>query len=85
MLETLSANGKSIGEVREFGELKVQEFTIVADIFFVELSYKKMWNEKIAAAKYYKKFNLDLNPAFCQYNVICSIFFNRYKLLVVFG
>ena len=32
----ISHNGKSIGEVRDFEELKVQEFPIVADIFFVE-------------------------------------------------
>jgi hypothetical protein len=28
-----------------------------------------MWNWKILAAKYYKKFNFALLPAFCQYNV----------------
>jgi len=56
-LDKLSANGKSIGEVRTFEELKVQERPNEADIFFVELNYKKMWNEKIAAAKYYKIFN----------------------------
>jgi len=34
----ITANGKSIGEVREFGELEVQEFTNVADAFSMELN-----------------------------------------------
>ena len=33
LLELLAANGKSIGEVREFEGLKVQEFRNVADAF----------------------------------------------------
>ena len=35
-LDNIAYNGKSIGEVRDFEELKVQEFPNVADIFFVE-------------------------------------------------
>ncbi len=34
--DEIIANGKSIGEVRDFEELQVQEFPIVADIFSVE-------------------------------------------------
>lgn len=37
-------NGKSIGEVRDFEELNVQEFTNVANAFSMKLNYKKMWN-----------------------------------------
>jgi len=62
----MSYNGKSIGEVRDFEGLKVQETPNVADIFSVELNYKKLWNRKIAAANYYKKFNLDLTPHFAN-------------------
>ena len=36
--------GKSIGEVREFEEPKVQECPNEADAFSMELNYKKMWN-----------------------------------------
>jgi len=38
----MADNGKSIGEVRDFEELKVQKFPIVADIFSMKLNYKKM-------------------------------------------
>ncbi|MGX9987517.1 hypothetical protein [Soonwooa purpurea] len=38
ILDKITANGKSIGEVRAFEELKVQERPIVADIFSMELS-----------------------------------------------
>jgi len=41
MLDTLSANGKSIGEVRAFEELKVQESSNGADAFSILLTYKK--------------------------------------------
>ena len=40
----MSPNGKSIGEVRDFEELKVQETPNVANAFSMELNYKKMWN-----------------------------------------
>jgi len=40
----LADNGKSIGEVRDFEELKVQERPNEADAFSMELNYKKMWN-----------------------------------------
>ncbi|UOE39149.1 hypothetical protein [Chryseobacterium oryzae] len=40
----IADNGKSIGEVRAFGELKVQERPNVADAFSMELNYEKMWN-----------------------------------------
>ncbi|MCZ2356440.1 MAG: hypothetical protein LC115_07095 [Bacteroidia bacterium] len=40
----MSLNGKSIGEVRDFEELNVQEFTNVANAFSMKLNYKKMWN-----------------------------------------
>lgn len=40
----VAANGKSIGEVRDFEELNVQEFTNVANAFSMKLNYKKMWN-----------------------------------------
>ena len=40
----MSHNGKSIGEVRDFEELKVQERLNGADAFSMELNYKKMWN-----------------------------------------
>jgi len=43
-LGRISANGKSIGEVRAFEELKVQERPNEANIFSMELNYKKMWN-----------------------------------------
>ncbi|QIG88659.1 hypothetical protein G6R40_02795 [Chryseobacterium sp. POL2] len=36
----MSYNGKSIGEVRAFEELKVQERLSVADAFFGLLNYK---------------------------------------------
>ena len=40
----ITANGKSIGEVRAFGELKVQERTNVANAFSILLTYKKLQN-----------------------------------------
>lgn len=40
----MAGNGKSIGEVRDFEELNVQEFTNVANAFSMKLNYKKMWN-----------------------------------------
>ena len=43
--------------------------------FFRELNYEKTVNGKIAAAKKVEFFNSEFNPAFCQYNVMCSCFF----------
>jgi len=37
----MSPNGKSIGEVRAFEELKVQVSLIVANAFSILLTYKK--------------------------------------------
>ena len=42
--DRVADNGKSIGEVRDFEELNVQEFTNVANAFSMKLNYKKMWN-----------------------------------------
>ncbi|MGX9985911.1 hypothetical protein [Soonwooa purpurea] len=39
---TITANGKSIGEVRAFEELKVQGSSDVADIFSMKRTYKKL-------------------------------------------
>ncbi|QIG88583.1 hypothetical protein G6R40_02405 [Chryseobacterium sp. POL2] len=39
---TITANGKSIGEVRAFEELKVQERPNVADIFSMKRTYKNL-------------------------------------------
>ncbi|WP_165844996.1 hypothetical protein [Candidatus Ornithobacterium hominis] len=36
---TMTANGKSIGEVRDFEELKVQGIQNVADVFPQKLNY----------------------------------------------
>ncbi|MGX9987478.1 hypothetical protein [Soonwooa purpurea] len=44
ILDKITANGKSIGEVREFEGLKVQEFRNVADAFSLLLTYKKLQN-----------------------------------------
>jgi len=41
---TMSPNGKSIGEVRVFEELKVQEIQNVANAFSIMLTYKKLQN-----------------------------------------
>jgi hypothetical protein len=43
-LYKMADNGKSIGEVRAFEELKVQERPNVANAFSMKLNYKKMWN-----------------------------------------
>ena len=40
----MAANGKSIGEVRAFEELKVQERPNEANAFSIMLTYKKMQN-----------------------------------------
>ncbi|MGX9987493.1 hypothetical protein [Soonwooa purpurea] len=40
----MSHNGKSIGEVRAFEELKVQERLNVANAFSILLTYKKLQN-----------------------------------------
>jgi hypothetical protein len=40
----IAHNGKSIGEVRAFEELKVQETPNVANAFSILLTYKKMQN-----------------------------------------
>ena len=40
----ISANGKSIGEVRDFEELKVQGKPNVANAFSILLTYKKLQN-----------------------------------------
>ena len=69
---SIAYNGKSIGEVREFEGLKVQEFRNEADAFFGLLNYKNNQYGKAAADKYYKYFNLDFNPAFCQYYVLVA-------------
>ena len=44
VLSIITANGKSIGEVRAFEELKVQEIQNGANAFSMKLNYKKMWN-----------------------------------------
>ena len=41
---SVTDNGKSIGEVRAFEELKVQERTNVANAFSILLTYKKLQN-----------------------------------------
>ncbi|WP_159447616.1 hypothetical protein [Soonwooa buanensis] len=41
-MRRLAANGKSIGEVRAFEELKVQERPNGADIFSMKRTYKKI-------------------------------------------
>ncbi|WP_225540756.1 hypothetical protein, partial [Empedobacter stercoris] len=38
-----------------------------------------MWNWKILAVKYYKKFNLDLTPPFCQHHVLVAQLKNKKK------
>jgi len=40
----ITANGKSIGEVRAFEELKVQRNPNVANAFSILLTYKKLQN-----------------------------------------
>ena len=47
----MSYNGKSIGEVRDFGELKVQERLNVADIFSTKRTYKKLVKWKNSGGK----------------------------------
>ena len=44
VLSIITANGKSIGEVRDFEELKVQEIQNVANAFSILLTYKKLQN-----------------------------------------
>ena len=38
---------------------------------------KNMWNEKFFATKCNRTSNLDFNPVFCKYHVICSAFLFR--------
>jgi len=45
-MSSISPYGKSIGEVRAFEELKVQERLNVANAFSLLLTYKKMQNLK---------------------------------------
>ena len=47
----VSPNGKSIGEVREFEELKVQERPNGADIFSMKRTYKKIVEWKNSGGK----------------------------------
>ena len=65
----LSANGKSIGEVRAKNEQMFNFRPNGADAFFGLLNYKNNQYEKAAATKYFKTFNFGLTPAFCQYYV----------------
>jgi len=44
VVQSITANGKSIGEVRAFEELKVQERPNVANAFSILLTYKKLQN-----------------------------------------
>ena len=44
LLDRVSPNGKSIGEVRAFEEQKVQERLNEANAFSILLTYKKMQN-----------------------------------------
>ena len=44
LLNMVSANGKSIGEVRDFEEQKVQERPNVANAFSIMLTYKNLQN-----------------------------------------
>jgi len=44
LLGNITANGKSIGEVRAKNELQFNFRPSVADAFSMELNYKKMWN-----------------------------------------
>ncbi|QIG88633.1 hypothetical protein G6R40_02870 [Chryseobacterium sp. POL2] len=69
---SISANGKSIGEVREFEGLKVQEFRNVADAFSLLLTYKKIAELKSIRRNIFTKFQRLQNPAFCQYIVTRS-------------
>ncbi len=43
-LDNIAYNGKSIGEVRDFEEPKVQEIQNLAKAFSMKLNYIKMWN-----------------------------------------
>ena len=56
------ANGKSIGEVREFEELKVQERPNEADAFSMELSYKKNVELKSSGGKKAEDFQFRAKP-----------------------
>ena len=44
MVSNIADNGKSIGEVRAFEELKVLEKPNVANAFSILLTYKKLQN-----------------------------------------
>ena len=70
----IADNGKSIGEVRAFEELKVQENPNVADAFFGLLNYKKYQYEKAAAAKNDKIFNYHFPPHFANTMLSAGVF-----------
>ena len=71
----IAANGKSIGEDGQKGIRRIQFCRVEANAFSWKLNYKKSWNEKQLAAKNIQIFNLDIQARFCQYRVICSLFF----------
>jgi len=54
----MSHNGKSIGEVRAFEELKVQGSLNVADIFSMKRTYKKLVKWKNSGVKILQKVQL---------------------------
>ena len=71
VLSIITANGKSIGEVRVFEELKVQEIQNVANAFSILLTYKKLQNWK-AWADYFFCFSiLHFTPHFA--NTMCLL------------
>jgi hypothetical protein len=58
----VSHNGKSIGEVRAFEELKVQESSDVADIFSMKRTYKKIVKWKNSGGKSCRIFQFTTYP-----------------------
>ncbi|MGX9987487.1 hypothetical protein [Soonwooa purpurea] len=65
----MSPNGKSIGEVRAFEELKVLGTTKRSECFFNTANLQKIAELKSMSGIIFLLFNFALNPAFCQYNV----------------
>ena len=74
VLSIITANGKSIGEVRAFEELKVQEIQNVANAFSILLTYKKLQNWK-AWADYFFCFSiLHFSPHFANTMLYAVLF-----------
>ncbi|QIG88529.1 hypothetical protein G6R40_02125 [Chryseobacterium sp. POL2] len=71
---SISANGKSIGEVRAGLDEKFNSEPSVADAFFGLLNYKKNQYGKAAVDKCYKIFNLRLTPHFAN-TMLSAVFF----------